>query len=124
VVSLLGTTDMKSVAEKALAGQHPEKLVWDAMIYGICKEIGAMAAVLEGDIDGILLSGGLVFNENLVEQISRRCGFLAKVYAYPGELEMEAMANGVLRVLRGEEQAKQYSGVPVFDVSVSLLSCD
>jgi len=124
VVSLLGTSDMKSVAEKALAGQHPEKLVWDAMIYGICKEIGAMAAVLEGDIDGILLSGGLVFNENLVEQITRRCGFLAKVYAYPGELEMEAMANGVLRVLRGEEQAKQYSGVPVFDVSVSLLSCD
>lgn len=121
VVDLLGTTNMKDVAEKAETGIEPEHLVWEAMIYGICKEIGAMAAVLEGEIDGILLSGGLVYNEGLVERIRRRCGFLAQVYAYPGEMEMEAMANGVLRVLRGEERAKEYSGIPVFDAGKSLL---
>ena len=80
-----------------------------------------MAAVLEGNIDGILLSGGLVFNEDLVGQIKRRCSFLAPVFAYPGEFEMEAMANGVLRVLRGEEKAKTYTGIPVFDVNESLI---
>ena len=121
VVDLLGTSDMKEVYRKAMDGSEKEALVWNAMVYSICKEIGAMAAVLEGQIDGILLSGGLVFNEDLVAQIRRRCGFLAPVYAYPGEFEMEAMANGVLRVLRGEEQAKVYTGVPVFDASKSLI---
>jgi len=117
VVDLLGTSDMKDVYQKAKEGSEKEALVWNAMVYSICKEIGAMGIVLEGQIDGILLSGGLVFNEDLVAQIRRRCGFLAPVYAYPGEFEMEAMANGVLRVLRGEEKAKFYTGIPVFDAS-------
>ncbi len=121
VVDLLGTSDLKEVYRKAMEGSEKEALVWNAMIYSICKEIGAMAAVLEGQIDAILLSGGLVFNEDLVGQIRRRCGFLAPVYAYPGEFEMEAMANGVLRVLRGEEQAKTYTGVPVYDASASMV---
>lgn len=121
MVDLLGTSDMKAVYEKAQNGSEKEALAWDAMKYTICKEIGAMAAVLEGEIDGILLSGGLVYNEDLVETIKRRCGFIAPVYAYPGEFEMEAMANGVLRVLRGVEEAKQYSGKPVVDVNHFLL---
>ena len=110
IVNLLGTSNMKEVYEKVEAGSEKETLIWNAMLYSICKEIGAMATVLEGKIDGILLSGGLVFNENLVEQIKSRCGFLAPVYAYPGEFEMEAMAQGVLRVLRGEEKIKIYPG--------------
>ena len=80
-----------------------------------------MAAVLHGKADGILLSGGLVHNEDLVRSIEEACGFIAPVYAYPGEFEMEALAHGVLRVLRGEEAPKVYSGVPVFDVNKSLL---
>jgi butyrate kinase len=121
VVNLLGTSDMKSVYERAMAGYKSEKLVWDACIYSICKEIGAMATVLEGNIDGILLSGGLVYNNDLVNQIKMKCGFLAPVTAYPGEFEMEAMANGVIRILTGENKAKVYTGVPAFDVNKSLL---
>ena len=108
IVDLLGTSNMKEVYEKVQAGSEKETLVWNAMIYSICKEIGAMGTVLMGKIDGILLSGGLAFNEDLIMQIKTRCGFLAPVYVYPGEFEMEAMAQGVLRVLRGEEKAKDY----------------
>ncbi len=110
IVDLLGTADMKQVYDQAAAGDEESALVWNAMIYSICKEIGAMGAVLEGRVDGILLSGGLVHSEALTEAIRTRCGYLAPVYAYPGEFEMEAMANGVLRVLRGEEPAKVYPG--------------
>ncbi len=108
VADLLGTSDMKKVYEKVLEGAEEETLVWDAMIYSICKEIGAMSCVLSGKVDGILLSGGLVYNEDLVAKIKARCSHLGEVFAYPGEFEMEAMANGALRVLRGEEVAKEY----------------
>lgn len=121
VTSLLGTSDMKKVYEAVKNGGEKERLVWEAMIYSICKEIGSMAAVLSGKIDGILLSGGLVYNEELVEKVKERCGFFAPVFAYPGEFEMEAMANGVLRVLRGEEKVKKYTGVPIFDVKKSMV---
>lgn len=109
IVDLLGTSDMKEVFSRVKAGDAEAGLVWNAMLYSICKEIGAMSTVLSGEIDGILLSGGLVHNEELVEEIKKRCDFLAPVFAYPGEFEMEAMANGVLRVLRGEEALKDYS---------------
>lgn len=108
VADLLGTSDVKKVYEKVLEGGEEETLVWNAMIYSICKEIGAMSCVLSGQVDGILLSGGLVYNDDLVKQIRERCGHIAEVFAYPGEFEMEAMANGALRVLRGEETAKEY----------------
>ena len=121
VVDLLGTSDMKKVFELASEGNERERLVWDAMVYSICKEIGSMAAVLKGDVDGILLSGGLVYNESLVNEITESCRFIAPVYPYPGEFEMEAMANGVLRVLRGEEEARVYTGIPVFNAAESLL---
>jgi len=116
-VDLLGTSDMKTVFELAEQGNRKEKLFRDAMIYSICKEIGSMSAVLKGDVDAILLSGGLAHNRELVDGISESCSFIAPVYAYPGEFEMEAMANGVLRVLRGEEKAKIYTGIPVFDIN-------
>ena len=121
VVDLLGTSDMKEVHQRAKDGDAACRLVFDAMIYSICKEIGAMAAVLEGNVDGILISGGLAFNDELIEMIKKRCSFIAPVYVYPGEFEMEAMANGVLRVLKGEEKAKQYSGEPIFDAKTLPL---
>ena len=73
-----------------------------------------MAAVLKGKVDGILLGGGIVHNLELVQRIKEDCGFIAKVTAYPGEFEMEAMAAGAIRVLRGEETPKVYTGVKVF----------
>ena len=85
------------------------------MIYQIEKCIGSMAAVLHGEVDGILLGGGMVYNEDLVNQITEACSFIAPVTAYPGEFEMEAMAAGAIRVLNGEEELKVYTGKKVWD---------
>lgn len=114
-VSLLGTSDAREVCARAADGDRFAALVWDTMVYQIEKEIGAMAAVLHGDVDAILLSGGIVHNESLVQAVKDHCGFIAPVFAYPGEFEMEAMANGALRALRGEETVKEYTGVPAWD---------
>lgn len=108
LVSLLGTSDARQVKSMADEGNYDAKMAWDAMIYQICKNIGSMAAVLKGKVDGILLSGGLVYNEDLVDGIKKSCSFIADVYAYPGEFEMEALSQGCLRVLRGEEEPVDY----------------
>ena len=114
LVSHLGTSDAREAVTRMREGDPEAKLVWDAMLYQIAKWIGAMGAALEGDVDAILLGGGMVREAALEEYIRRTCGFLAPVYAYPGEFEMEAMARGVIRVLSGEETAKRYTGTPVW----------
>ena len=73
-----------------------------------------MAAVLEGKVDGILLTGGLMRYEDILEGVQARCGWIAPISVYPGECEQEAMADAVLEVLRGQRQASHYTGVPVF----------
>ncbi|MCK4504158.1 MAG: butyrate kinase, partial [Candidatus Aegiribacteria sp.] len=73
------------------------------------KEIGAMATVLEGDVDAIVLTGGIAYDRNFVEMIRSRTGFIAEILVYQGEMEMEALALGGLRVLRKEENAKIYN---------------
>ena len=113
-VSHLGTSDALEVQDMIAAGNEYAKLVWEAFIYQIEKGIGAMAVVLKGKVDGILLGGGIVHNKELVQKITEDCGFIAPVSAYPGEFEMEAMASGAIRVLRGEEVPKIYTGVKVF----------
>lgn len=113
-VDLLGTSDALEVSRRAEAGDEACGRAWDAMVYQICKEIGAMAAVLGGNVDGILLGGGMVHNKGLVRAIEERCGWIAPVFAYPGEFELEAMAAGARRVLDGAEEPKRYSGSPVF----------
>jgi butyrate kinase len=113
-VDLLGTADTLEVIKRIENGDRYAELVHDAMIYQIVKAVGAMAAALEGRVDGILLGGGLAHDKNLVIKITRFCSFIAPVTAYPGEFEMEAMAAGALRVLRGEEAIKKYSGIPVW----------
>lgn len=114
LVSHLGTSDALEVSNRAEAGDAYAKMVWDTMIYQINKCIGSMAAVLHGKVDGILLGGGMVYNKGLVAQIKEACEWIAPVSAYPGEFEMEAMASGAIRVLSGEEEAKTYTGVPVW----------
>lgn len=115
LVSHLGTSDALEVSKRAESGDAYAKLVWDTMIYQINKCIGAMAAALHGKVDGILLGGGMVYNEGLVAQIKEACGWIAPVYAYPGEFEMEAMAAGAIRVLSGKEEAKHYTGKPTWE---------
>ena len=114
-VDLLGTSDALEVSQRAEAGDEAARRAWDAMVYQICKEIGAMAAALGGGVDGILLGGGMVHNKGLVAAIGKRCGWIAPVTAYPGEFELEAMAAGARRVLDGAETPRRYSGRPVFE---------
>jgi butyrate kinase len=110
-VDLLGTADALEVIKRIENGDKYAEIVYNTMIYQIIKAIGAMAAALEGKVDGILLGGGLVNEKNLRAKITAACSFIAPVTAYPGEFEMEAMAAGALRVLRGEEAVKRYSGI-------------
>lgn len=114
-VSLLGTSDALEVSERAAAGDAAAARAWNAMLYQITKYIGEMACVLEGQVDGILLGGGMVYNKDLVAYIEKACGWIAPVSAYPGEFELEAMAAGARRVLSGAERAREYTGIPVFE---------
>lgn len=114
-VDLLGTSDALEVSRRAEAGDEACRRAWDAMVYQICKEIGAMAAALGGNVDGILLGGGMVHNKGLVCAIEERCVWIAPVFAYPGEFELEAMAAGARRVLDGDEEPLRYTGKSVFD---------
>ncbi len=114
-VSHTGISDAVELIKRAKDGDHYAKMLWDTMIYQIEKCIGAMAAVLHGAVDAILLGGGMVHSDDLVAQIRESCSFIAPVTAYPGEFEMEAMAAGAIRVLNGEETLKEYTGKPVWN---------
>lgn len=120
-VSLLGTSDAIEVSRRAAEGDKVAWMAWNGMIYQIIKEIGAMTAALHGQVDGILLGGGMVHNKELVEQITQACSFIAPVTAYPGEFEMEAMAAGAIRALKGEEQVRKYTGEPVFQQFKAMM---
>lgn len=110
----LGTSHAIEVTNRAKEGDKYAEMLWNTMIYQIAKSIGAMSVALHGKVDGILLGGGLVYSEDLVRQITDACQWIAPVYAYPGEFEMEAMAAGAIRVLTGEEELKEYVGGSAF----------
>ena len=113
--SYFGTSNSDTVHALVEQGDSKAVRVWNAMLYQTAKLIGSMAAVLEGKVDAIVLTGGLLRFPDVEESIRRYCGWIAPVAAYPGEYEQEAMALGALRVLRGEEPAKTYTGRPVWD---------
>ena len=114
-VSLFGTSNSDTVHALVDQGDPKAVLVWNAMIYQICKSIGAMSAVLGGKVDAILLTGGLMRFDDITAGIRERCGWIAPIHVYPGEMEQEAMAFPVLKVLRGERTAMKYSGKNVWD---------
>lgn len=106
--SHFGTSSSDRIHALVDAGDKQATLVWNAMVYQVCKWIGAMAPVLKGKVDGIVLAGGLLRFDDLVGQIKERCEWIAPVYCYPGEFEQVAMAEGALRVLNGEENVNIY----------------
>ena len=108
LVAYLGTNDAREVEEKINNGDEKAKLVYDAMGYQIAKEIGAMAAVLEGKVDAVVLTGGMAYSKMLTGYIEERVSFIAPVIVKPGEDEMLALNEGVNRVLSGREAAKIY----------------
>ena len=104
----LGTSDLAKVECRIESGDEKALVVLRAMAYQIAKETGAMATVLRGQVDAVVLTGGLAHSERLIQELKSRIAFIAPVLVYPGEMELEAMAGGVLRVLRGREQALTY----------------
>ena len=106
--SYFGTMDGRDVEERIKNGDDYAKLVYDAMAYQIGKEIGMYATVLKGDVDNIILTGGLAYSDYLVNIIKEMVGFIAEIIVYPGEDEMDALNKGALRVLEGEEIVKIY----------------
>lgn len=103
----LGTNEVIQAVEMAENGNKYAALVLDAMAYNVSKEIGAMMAVLKGDADAIIITGGIAYSQLIVRKITAAVSHFAKVVVYPGEDEMSALANAGLRALRGEE-VKEY----------------
>ena len=104
----LGTNDARVVEKKAQEGDGQAKLVLDAFYYQIAKDAGAMAAVLEGKVDQIILTGGIAYSPLTKSELQRMIGWIAPFTVYPGEDELLALAQGALRVMTGEEAAKVY----------------
>lgn len=108
LVAYLGTNDAREVREMIAKGDKKAELVYNAMAYQVAKEVGSCAAVLEGKVDGIILTGGIAYDSQFIQWIKDRVGFISKVFVYPGEDELIALAEGGLRVLRGEENPQEY----------------
>ena len=89
-------------------GHDKAALLFKAFAYQVAKEIGALAAVLEGQVDRIVLTGGMAYSRRLVDAITKRVRFIGPIAVIPGEEELEALAAGALRVLRGEERPQLY----------------
>jgi len=108
LVAYLNTNNAKEVSERIDAGDQEAALIYEAMAYQIAKEIGSCAAVLKGEVDAILITGGIAYDKKIIDWIEKRVQFIAPVRKYPGEDEMTALVEGALRILNGEEEPKQY----------------
>lgn len=108
LTAYLGTNDLREAERMIDDGHQQAKLIIEAMAYQIAKEIGASAAVLQGKVQAILLTGGIAYDERVTNLIKDMTSFIAPVTVYAGEDEMGSLAGGALRVLRGEEQVKNY----------------
>jgi butyrate kinase len=109
MTAYLGTSDGREVEKRIAAGDTYAKLVYEAMAVQVSKEIGQLATDLCGEVDAIVLTGGLAHSSMFTEWIQERVSFIAPLMLYPGEYEMESLALGALRVLNGSETAKIYS---------------
>jgi butyrate kinase len=107
LLAYLGTRDLSEVESRIDAGDAKAARVFEAMVYQIAKEAGAMAAVLQGKVDAVLLTGGMAYSARVVKLLREYLEWIAPVTVYPGEDELQALAEGVFRVLDGEEQAKR-----------------
>lgn len=108
LVGYLDTNDAVAVEKMIENGDEKASIVYSAMAYQVAKEIGSASAVLSGKVDAIILTGGLAYGKEFVKSISERISWIADVIVKPGENELQALAEGALRVLRGEEREKEY----------------
>ncbi len=107
-VSYLGTNDAREVEDLANSGNEKARFIQEALFYQVSKIIGEMAVVLDGNVDAILLTGGLAFNTSLEKYIKKKTAFIAPIYTYPGEDELEALAMNALCVANGEVEVREY----------------
>lgn len=108
ISAFLGTSDAKEVSERADAGDEKAALIYSAMAYQVAKAIGEYAVVLDGDVDAIIITGGIAYDDKFVKMIEKKVKFIADIIVYPGEDELLSLAQGGLRVLKGIEKAKIY----------------
>lgn len=113
-VAHLGTSDAIEVESRIEEDDQFAALVYRVTAYQIAKDIAAMASVMKGKVDAIILTGGVAYSDIMDEMIRERVEFIAPVKLYPGEYEMDALAAGAIRVLDGKEEPKSYTGEPVF----------
>jgi butyrate kinase len=115
LIDHLGTSDAREVELRISEGDAYAKLVYDAMLYQIAKNIGACAAVLKGEVTAIILTGGMANSNYVIDAIRSYVNWIAPLIVEAGEFEMEALAAGALRVASGREEAKSYTGKPVWN---------
>ena len=104
----LGTNDMRSVGKMVDEGNAEAKTIRDAFILQVAKDMGSMACVLEGNVDQIIITGGIAYDNDVVSALKEKAGWIAPVTVYPGEDELLALAQGALRVMNGEDKAMEY----------------
>lgn len=109
ISSYLGTVDVREVEKMINEGNEEAKLVHDAMTYQIAKGIGELATVVSGNVDAIILTGGIAYSNLITDNIRKRVEFISEVCIMPGENELESLSQGILRVLNKEEEARVYS---------------
>ena len=114
LISLLGTDDMRIIDKKIEEGDKWASLVFDNFAYQLGKYIGSYACVLNGQVDAIVMTGGCSKDEMFIEKVKEHTGWIAPMIVYGGDFEMEALASGAVRALNGEEELKEYTGVPVW----------
>lgn len=107
-VAHMKTNNFREVEGLAISGNQKAKSIIETFIYQIAKEIGAYSTVLNGEVDSIILTGGIAYSTYITKGIEEKVKFISEVLVYPGEDELQALAEGALRVLRGEEEAKEY----------------
>jgi butyrate kinase len=108
LVAYLNTNNVEKVIKKVIKGDKKAKLIFEAMAYQIAKEIGQGATVLKGNVDAIVLTGGISHSNKFVDMIRDRVSYISLVMVYPGEEEMLSLCQGALRVLSGKEDVKKY----------------
>lgn len=104
----LGTNNAQEVSQMAEKGDKKAELIYSAMAYQVAKAIGEYSVVLDGDVDAIVITGGIAYDNKFVDMIRKKVKFISDIIVYPGEDELLALAQGGLRVLRGIEKAKEY----------------
>lgn len=110
----LGTDNTLDIVKRIDEGDKYAKLIFDGMAYQLAKFIGSYASVLKGEVDGIILTGGVSNSKYFTGIIEEHCKWIAPIKVYGGDFEMEALASGVMRVFNQEEETKTYTGTPVW----------